>query len=35
MHGTVIVRNVKYKYNDEEYKGAEFKTTLPISINGM
>ncbi|PLY09923.1 MAG: hypothetical protein C0626_07610 [Arcobacter sp.] len=35
MHGTVIVRNVKYKYNDEEYNGAEFKTTLPISINEM
>ena len=32
MNGTISVRNVEFKYNDIDCKGAEFRITLPLKV---
>lgn len=31
MNGKITVSNVEYEYENENYKGAEFKIMLPLS----
>lgn len=35
MNGTIDVSNVNFKYNDKEYKGAEFVISLPLDIQNL
>lgn len=30
MGGTIMVKNTEFKYDDKDYRGAEFTIILPI-----
>lgn len=32
MKGEITVSNVEYKYEDENYMGAEFRIIIPIKL---